>query len=106
MDIDNESSSAQRSNEEQSQLLEANTAVTMQQIMQQMMQQMIELMTRVEKVEKKETTATTADAEPAIPTAIPIPTPVANTTYTYEPKGLKDPDAFDGTRSQYLLWKY
>jgi hypothetical protein len=71
-------------------------------MMQQMMQQINELMARVEKVETKETPTTTTDAVPATP----ISTPVRNTNYTYEPKGLKDPDAFDGTRSQYLPWKY
>jgi hypothetical protein len=109
MDIDssqNEASSTQRSDGGQSQPLDTNTAATMQQIMQQMMQQMSALIARVEKVETKETPTTTADATPAIPTLTPMPTPVANTSYTYEPKGLKDPEAFDGTRSQYLPWKY
>jgi hypothetical protein len=107
MDTDNshnEASSAQRSDEGQSQPPDTNTAATMQQIMQQMMQQMSELMARVQKVETKETPTTAADAAPTTP--IPTPTPTANTNYTYEPKGLKDPDAFDGTRSQYLPWKY
>jgi hypothetical protein len=58
----------------------------------------------MEKVETKETTTTITAADDA--PAIPISTPDANTTYTYEPKGLKDPDTFDGTRSQYLSWKY
>jgi hypothetical protein len=51
----------------------------------------------VEKVKTKEatTTATAANNAPAIP----ISTPAANTNYTYELKGLKDPNAFDGTRS-------
>ena len=52
-------------------------------------------MARVKKVEKKEITATTASAAPAILT----PTPAANTNYTYELKGLKDPNAFNSTRS-------
>jgi hypothetical protein len=73
----------------------------MQLMMQQIMQQISELIARVEKVETKETTTTTTAADDA--PAIPISTPAANTNYTYEPKGLKDPDAFDGTRSQYLL---
>jgi hypothetical protein len=64
-----------------------------------MMNQMSELVARVEKVEITTTTTTAAEDAPAIPT----PTPAANTSYTYEPKGLKDYDAFDGTRSQYLL---
>jgi hypothetical protein len=101
MDIDssqNEASSAQQSDEGQSQPLDTNTAATMQQIMQQMMQQMNKLMARVEKVETKETPTTATDAAPAIP----ISTPAVNTNYTYKPKGLKDPDAFDSTRSQYL----
>ena len=51
----------------------------------------------MEKVETKETTTTTTAADDA--PAILISTPAANTNYTYEPKGLKDPDAFDGTRS-------
>jgi hypothetical protein len=61
------------------------------------MQQMSELMARVEKVKTKEatTTATATDDAPAIP----ISTPAANTNYTYELKGLKDPNAFDSTRS-------
>jgi hypothetical protein len=64
-------------------------------------QQISELVARVEKVKTKETTTTTtaADNAPAILTS----TPAANTTYTYELKGLKDPNAVDGTRSQYLL---
>jgi hypothetical protein len=98
MDIDspyNEALNAQRSNEGQSQLPDTNTAATMQ----QMMQQMSELITRVEKVEAKETPTAATNAVPAIP----ISTPATDTHYTYEPKGLKDPDAFDGTRSQYLL---
>jgi hypothetical protein len=105
MEVDsppNEFSSAQQSDEVQSQIPDTNSAAMMQKMMQKMMDQMSELMTRVEKVETKETTTTTADATPAIP----IPTPATNTNYTYEPKGLKDPDAFDGTRSQYLPWKY
>jgi hypothetical protein len=85
-------------------LPDANSTAIMQQMMQQMMNQMSELMARVEKIETKETTA--ANAAPAIPTPIPISTPATNTNYTYEPKGLKDPNAFDGTRSQYLPWKY
>jgi hypothetical protein len=107
MDIDsshNEAPSAQRSDEEQSQPPDTNTAATMQQMMRQIMQQISELIARVEKVETKETTTTTTAADDA--PAIPISTPAANTNYTYEPKGLKDPDAFDGTRSQYLPWKY
>jgi hypothetical protein len=76
----------------------------MMQIMQQMISQMSDLMARVEKVETKETTTTTTAADDA--PAILVSTPAANTNYTYEPKGLKDPDAFDGTRSQYLPWKY
>jgi hypothetical protein len=98
MDIDssyNEASNAQRSDEGQSQPPDTNTAATMQQMMQQIMQQMSELIARVEKVETKETPTTATDAAPAIP----IPTPATNTNYTYEPKGLKDPNAFDGTRS-------
>jgi hypothetical protein len=98
MDIDssyNEALSAQRNDEEQSQPLDTNTATTMQQIMQQIMHQMSELIARVEKVKTKETTTTAADDAPAIL----ISTPAANTNYMYEPKGLKDPDAFDGTRS-------
>jgi hypothetical protein len=71
--------------------MDTNTAV----MMQQMMQQMSELMARAEKVETKETPTPATDAAPATP----IPTPAANTNYTYEAKGLKDPDAFDGTRS-------
>jgi hypothetical protein len=107
MDIDsphNEALSAQRNDEEQSQPPDTNTAATMQLMMQQIMQQISELIARVEKVETKETTTTTTAADDA--PAIPISTPAANTNYTYEPKGLKDPDAFDGTRSQYLPWKY
>jgi hypothetical protein len=96
----NEASIAQRSDERQSQLLDTNTAAMMQQMMQKMMNQMSELITRVEKVETKDKTA--ANTVPAMPTV----TPTTNTEYTYEPKGLKDPDAFDGTRSQYLPWKY
>jgi hypothetical protein len=63
---------------------------------------MSELMTRVEKVETEKTATAAADAKPAIL----ISTPTTNTNYTHEPKGLKYPDAFDGTRSQYLPWKY
>jgi hypothetical protein len=81
-----------------------NTAATMQQMMQQMMQQISELIVRVEKVKTKETTTTTTAADDA--PALLISTPAANTNYTYEPKGLKDPNAFDGNRSQYLPWKY
>jgi hypothetical protein len=73
----------------------------MQQMMQQIMQQMSELIARVEKVETKETTTTTTAADNA--PAILISTPAANTNYTYELKGLKDPNAFNSTRSQYLL---
>jgi len=92
----NEASNAQRSDEGQSQPPDTNTtAATMQQMMQQMINQISELMARVEKVEKKETTATTASAAPAIPT----PTPAANTNYTYKLKELKNPNAFNSTRS-------
>jgi hypothetical protein len=105
MEIDsppNEASSAQQSDEGQSQTPDTNSTAMMQEMMQQMMSQMRELMTRVEKVETKGTATTAPNTAPAIPT----PTPTTMTNYTYEPKGLKDPDAFDGTRSQYLPWKY
>jgi hypothetical protein len=69
----------------------------MQQIMLQIMQQISELIARVEKVKTKETTTITTAANNA--PAILISTPAANTNYTYELKGLKDPNAFDGTRS-------
>lgn len=100
----NEVSGAQRGDERQSHTPDTNSATMMEQMMQQMMNRMSELMARVEKIETKEapTTTTAANAAPAIPTSMPA----ANTTYEYEPKGLKDPDAFDGTRSQYLPWKY
>jgi hypothetical protein len=65
------------------------------------LQQISKLMARVEKVETKETTTTTTATDDA--PAIPISTPVTNTNYTFEPKGLKDPNAFNSTRSQYLL---
>jgi Asp-tRNA(Asn)/Glu-tRNA(Gln) amidotransferase C subunit len=98
----NEASSTQRSDNGQSQLLDTNAAAIMQRMMQQMMEQMSELMARVEKVETKDTTTTAANTAPTISTS----TPATSTNYTCEPKGLKDPDAFDGTRSQYLPWKY
>jgi hypothetical protein len=67
-----------------------------------MMIQMNELMARVQRVEVN---GTTTDPAPATSTA-DTPTHAAPTAYTREPKGLKDPEAFDGTRSQYLPWKY
>jgi hypothetical protein len=73
----------------------------MQLIIQQIMQQISELIVRVEKVKTKETTTTTTAADDA--PAILISTPAANTNYTYNLKGLKDPNAFNSTRSQYLL---
>ena len=105
MEIDSphdEASSTQRSDEGQLQQTDTNPAAMMQQMMQTMMRQMSELIARVEKVETKETATTAVNAAPTTP----IPTSATNTNYTYEPKGLKDPDAFDGTRSQYLPWKY
>jgi hypothetical protein len=71
----------------------------MQQIMLQIIEQINELIARIKKVKKKEITATTANAAPAIPTPILISTPAANSNYTYELKGLKDPNAFNSTRS-------
>jgi hypothetical protein len=102
MEIDsppNEASSAQQSDKGQPQTPDTNSTAMMEEMMQHMMSQMRELMTRVEEVETKGIATTAADTAPAIP----IPTPTTNTNYMYEPKGLKDPDAFDSTIRQYLL---
>lgn len=69
-------------------------------MMQQMLAQMNELTARIVRIETKETPTTTAAPTPA------VPTPTTQATYTHESKGLKDPEPFDGTRSQYLPWKY
>ena len=74
-------------------------------MMLQMMKQMTELMARVQKVE------TNGGAISEQSTSAPEPTPAATestlpTTRMREVKGLKDPELFDGTRSQYLPWKY
>ncbi|PZD22085.1 hypothetical protein A1F96_11479, partial [Pyrenophora tritici-repentis] len=99
---------AQRNNEGQSQQANqtppsANIEITTLQIMQQMMRQMSELTARIAKIE------TTSTPTPAVPTptpAVDATPPPAMPAPPREPKGLKDPDAFDGTRSQYLPWKY
>jgi hypothetical protein len=76
--------------------LDTNSAAMMQ-IMQQIISQISDLIARVEKVKTKETTTTTTAANNA--PAILISTPAANINYTYKLKGLKDPNAFNSTRS-------
>jgi hypothetical protein len=69
----------------------------MQLKMQQIIQRISELIARVEKVKTKEVTTTTTATNNA--SAILISTLAANTNYTYNLKGLKDPNAFNSTRS-------
>ncbi|KAG9379803.1 hypothetical protein A1F94_010159 [Pyrenophora tritici-repentis] len=69
-------------------------------MMQQMMKQISELTARIAKIE---TTSTPTPAEPTPTPAVDATPPPAMPAPPHEPKGLKDPDAFDGTRSQYLL---
>ncbi|KAI0568077.1 hypothetical protein Alg130_12340, partial [Pyrenophora tritici-repentis] len=99
---------AQQNNEGQSQqanqtLPGANIEITTLQMMQQMMKQISELTARIAKIE---TTSTPTPAEPTPTPAVDATPPPAMPAPPHEPKGLKDPDAFDGTRSQYLPWKY
>ncbi|KAK1914227.1 hypothetical protein P3342_007473 [Pyrenophora teres f. teres] len=72
-------------------------------MMQRMMRQMSELTARIAKIE---TTSTLTPAEPTPTPAVDATPPPAMSAPPRELKGLKDPDAFDGTRSQYLPWKY
>lgn len=83
-------------------------------MMQQMLAQMNELTARIARIETTDTPTNTptntvaptpAASTPAAPTPA-VPTPATQTTYAHESKGLKDPEPFDGTRSQYLPWKY
>ncbi|KAI0616073.1 Gag, partial [Pyrenophora tritici-repentis] len=99
---------AQQNNEGQSQqanqtLPGANIEITTLQMMQQMMKQISELTARIAKIE---ITSTPTPAEPTPTPAVDATPPPAIPAPPHEPKGLKDPDAFDGTRSQYLPWKY
>jgi len=83
-------------------------ATNMESLLQQIVGQMTELTTRIATIEAT-AASTPMDSAQAIPLpATPPPaTPLPATHATsYEMKGLKDPDAFDGTRSQYLPWKY
>jgi len=98
---------------------DSHTGVTnMESLLQQIVGQMTELTTRIATIEataastpmdSAQATPPPTTDQPAIPTPTTdqpaIPPPVTYPT-SYETKGLKDPDAFDGTRSQYLPWKY
>src|ERR1051325_10015340 len=105
-----EPQSAQPNDAVQRTLPGSNIETMMQQMMRQMMTQMNELTARIARIETTETPTNTvaptpAASTPAAPTPA-VPTPTTQATYTHESKGLKDPEPFDGTRSQYLPWKY